>query len=51
MGDLNENLISGANKVIVPYRWVSAVGDVIILRHFPEKLSLNKQEKDEEEFE
>ncbi|MBU2565416.1 MAG: PRC-barrel domain-containing protein [Candidatus Thermoplasmatota archaeon] len=51
--------ISGTNPVLVedsvnlnvPYRWIQAVGDIIILKYFPGKVALKKEteEKVEEE--
>lgn len=26
----------------VPYRWVQSVGDIVILRYFPKRVSLKK---------
>ena len=39
------NLVKGGANIIVPYRWVQNLDDVVILRHFPEKLEFT--EKDE----
>ncbi|MBA3043950.1 MAG: PRC-barrel domain-containing protein [Candidatus Thermoplasmatota archaeon] len=51
--------ISGTNPILVedsvnlnvPYRWIQAVGDIIILKYFPGKVALKKEteEKVEEE--
>ena len=38
-------LVKGGENIIVPYRWVQNLDDVVILRHFPEKLEFT--EKDE----
>ena len=38
-------LVKGGANIIVPYRWVQNLDDVVILRHFPEKLEFT--EKDE----
>ena len=34
----------GAN-IIIPYRWVQNLDDVVILRHFPEKLEFTEEEE------
>lgn len=31
-------LVEGGHNVAVPYRWVAATGDIIILSHFPDKV-------------
>lgn len=31
-------LIEGGHNVAVPYRWVAACGDIIVLNHFPDKV-------------
>ena len=38
-------LVKGGANIIVPYRWVQNLDDVVILRHFPDKLEFT--EKDE----
>ncbi|MEE3242273.1 MAG: PRC-barrel domain-containing protein [Candidatus Thermoplasmatota archaeon] len=45
-------LVKGGANIIIPYRWVQNLDDVVILRHFPEKLELSKEEEiDEFSFE
>ena len=53
--------ISGTNPILVedgvnlnvPYRWIQAVGDIILLKYFPAKVALKKEteEKPEEKVE
>ena len=31
-------LVEGGHNIAVPYRWVHATGDIVILSHFPEKI-------------
>jgi hypothetical protein len=31
--------------VAVPYRWVNAVDDIVILSHFPDKVTTKKKEE------
>jgi len=47
----NPSIVEGTVDVAVPYRWVNAVGDIIILSHFPERVvtTKKKEEKTEEE--
>lgn len=42
-------LVEDARPVNVPYRWVSAVNDVILLKYFPKRVSLKKGAAAEEE--
>ena len=48
----NPSIVEGTVDVAVPYRWVNAVGDIVILSHFPERVTIKKKEdKTEEEDE
>ncbi len=42
IGDTNPLLVEGSRAISVPYRWIQSVGDVIILRHFPKRVSVKK---------
>jgi sporulation protein YlmC with PRC-barrel domain len=34
LGDLNKDLFEQKSRgVIIPYRWITAIGDIIIMRH------------------
>ena len=43
----NPSLVEGTIDVAVPYRWVNAVGDIVILSYFPEKVVAPKKKKEE----
>ena len=45
----NPTIVEGNVDVAVPYRWVNAVSDIIILSHFPEKVTTKKKEEKTEE--
>jgi sporulation protein YlmC with PRC-barrel domain len=47
--DTNPVLVEGGVNVNLPYRWIQAVGDIIILRYFPTKVTLKKEEKETSE--
>jgi sporulation protein YlmC with PRC-barrel domain len=47
----NPSLVEGTVDVAVPYRWVNAVGDIVILSHFPERVTTRKKEEKTEEEE
>lgn len=42
----NPNIVEGTVDVAVPYRWVNAVGDIILLSYFPDRVTTTKK-KDE----
>ncbi len=44
----NPELVEGSLDVGVPYRWVSAAGDIIILSYFPEMVSMETEEEEGE---
>jgi len=46
-----KEMVEQGMDVAVPYRWVSAVGDIIILSYFPEKVEIPREEEEEEEEE
>ncbi len=47
VGDTNPLLVEDSRSVNIPYRWVSAVGDIVILRYFPKRVSVSRKEKKE----
>ena len=47
----NPSLVEGTVDIAVPYRWVNAVGDIVILSHFPERVTTKKKEEKSEEEE
>ena len=42
----NPSIVEGTVDVAVPYRWVNAIGDIIILSHFPQKVTTTKKKKE-----
>lgn len=44
VGDTNPLLVEGSKSVNVPFRWVSAVGDIVLLRYFPKRVSISSGE-------
>ena len=40
IGRTNPAIIDGGRDVAVPYRWVSALGDVVLLNTFPEHVTI-----------
>ena len=42
----NPSIVEGTVDVAVPYRWVNAVGDIVILSHFPDKVVITKKKEE-----
>ena len=42
IGETNPLLVEGSRAVSVPFRWVQSVGDIVVLRYFPKRVSLRK---------
>jgi len=40
----NPTLVEGTVDVAIPYRWVNSVGDIVILSHFPERVTTKKKD-------
>jgi sporulation protein YlmC with PRC-barrel domain len=47
----NPTIVEGTVDVAVPYRWVNSVGDIVILSHFPERVTTTKKEETTEDVE
>lgn len=45
VGDTNPLLVEDSKSVNVPFRWVSAVGDIILLRYFPKRVTISEEEE------
>jgi sporulation protein YlmC with PRC-barrel domain len=42
IGESSPLLVDESRPVNVPYRWVAAVNDVVILKYFPKRVSVKK---------
>lgn len=48
---LNPNMFDSGNRgVVVPFRWVTAVGDVILIRHVKDQFKKNEEISEEYEI-
>jgi sporulation protein YlmC with PRC-barrel domain len=47
----NPAIVEGNVDVAVPYRWVNAIGDIVLLSHFPDKVATKKKEVKKEDKE
>jgi len=45
--DTNRVLVEGGKAVYVPYRWVQSVGDVILLKYFPKRVTAKIEEEEQ----
>ena len=41
----NPLLVEGSKSVNVPYRWISSIGDIVILKYFPKRVAVKKGAK------
>jgi len=41
----NPQLVEGSKAVNVPFRWISSIGDVIILKYFPKRVAVKRSTK------
>jgi sporulation protein YlmC with PRC-barrel domain len=45
LGDLNRDLFGQKSKgVIIPYRWITAIGDIIIMRHLTKNAKAERKD-------
>jgi sporulation protein YlmC with PRC-barrel domain len=49
IGDTNPLLIEDSKNVSLPYRWIQSIGDIVILRYFPGRISLKHEEGEGED--
>ena len=42
--DTNPQLVEDSKAVGVPFRWIQAVGDIVVLRYFPGRVTVMKED-------
>ena len=42
ISETNPLLVEDSKAVNVPYRWINAVGDIVLLRYFPKRVTTRK---------
>jgi sporulation protein YlmC with PRC-barrel domain len=47
LGETNDTIVEEGRGVAVPFRWIQAVGDIIILKHFPPRVDMTPEERGE----
>lgn len=45
----NDSIIEHGENICVPYRWIQDVGDIIILRYFPDRVSIRETYDNDED--
>jgi sporulation protein YlmC with PRC-barrel domain len=40
----NPMLVEGSISINIPYRWIQAIGDVVILKYFPKRVNVPREE-------
>ena len=43
--ETNPTLVEASRSVTIPFRWVQNIGDIILLRHFPEHIELTDEQR------
>jgi sporulation protein YlmC with PRC-barrel domain len=41
----NPLLVEESRSVLIPFRWIDAVGDMVLLKHFPSYVTMGGKEK------
>ena len=42
--ETNEKIVEDGASIMIPFRWIMALGDIVILRHFPNELPIKNTE-------
>lgn len=42
--ETNPLLVEGSISINIPYRWVQSIGDVVILKYFPKRVAVPREE-------
>lgn len=45
VSNTNPLLVEGSKAVNIPYRWISSIGDIVILKYFPKRVALKRSSK------
>jgi sporulation protein YlmC with PRC-barrel domain len=43
--ETNPTIVEASRSITIPYRWVQHVGDIILLKHFPDRVELSDEER------
>ncbi len=42
--ETNPILVEGSRSISIPYRWIQSIGDVVILKYFPNRVTIAHEE-------
>lgn len=42
--ETNDRLVEDGASILIPYRWIQAVGDIVILKYYPEDIPVRSME-------
>ena len=45
VSNTNPLLVEGSKAVNVPFRWISSIGDIVILKYFPKRVAVKRSSK------
>ena len=48
--ETNERLVENGASLLIPYRWIQGIGDVVILKHFPEDVPIRSPDEMGDEY-
>ena len=40
----NPLIVEGSMSINIPYRWIQSIGDVVILKYFPNRVAMAREE-------
>ena len=43
--ETNPNIVDEGVEISIPFRWIQAINDIILLKHFPERINLSEKER------
>ena len=43
--ETNPSVVEDSRSITIPFRWVQNVGDIVLLRHFPEHIELSDEQR------
>ena len=43
--ETNPAVVEDSRSITIPFRWVQNVGDIVLLRHFPEHVELSDEQR------
>ena len=44
LGETNKFIIKDQRNIAFPYKWIQSIGDIVVLKFFPERIVVKKRE-------